>query len=55
MRICLKFDEQLLKNYEKRGASLIFGIAWEHEGVYYPSEDWIDFGSTILDFWLVGT
>ena len=34
--------------------NLTFIIFWEHEGLFYPSEDWDDFGLTIIGWW-VGT
>lgn len=52
MQILLDFDEQLLKKYEHRGASLIFNITWEHDGVYYPSKNWIDFGVVVIGWWI---
>jgi hypothetical protein len=53
MQIELSFDEELLAKYKKRGAPPLFGIAWKCEGVFYPSDDWLDFGAVILSWWLV--
>src|SRR5690242_16664917 len=55
MKIRLKFDEATLLKYEQRGSPLLFGISWEHQGLYYPSEDWLDFGAVILGWWFTAT
>lgn len=51
MQIIVDIEEATVVNYYKRGAPLFFSITWEHEGVYYPSKDWCDFGIVILDWW----
>lgn len=55
MQIVLGFDEDLLRRYDGRGASLFFRIALEHGGEYYPAEDWWDFGAVIVDWWMLAT
>lgn len=52
MQICLSFDQQLMEKYDARGSPLFFGIAWEHEGAYYPDKAWMDLGAVIVDWWL---
>lgn len=52
MKIKLKFDDELLKEYEARNSSPFFGICLQHDGQFYPSEDWMDFGSVILAWWM---
>lgn len=51
MKIQLNFDEKLLVNRIKQDSPLLFGIAWENDGTYYPSSDWIDFGIVIIGWW----
>lgn len=51
MKIHLDFDENLLVERMKKGSPLLFGIAWENEGIYYPANDWVDFGIVILGWW----
>lgn len=52
MKIVLNFDKSRLLEYHKRGSPVVFGISWEHQGIYYPSSNWIDFGGVILAWWL---
>ena len=51
MKILLSFDKQLLLEYDNKNKPLIFGITWKFEDVYYPSNNWIDFGVVILNWW----
>ncbi len=51
MKIQVGFNEEWLQHDAKRGASLVFYIAWEHEGYYYPDQKWSDFGEVILGWW----
>lgn len=51
MRILLRFDVAVLQKYEQRSSPLLFEIAWEHEGLFYPEEAWSDFGCVILGWW----
>src|SRR5437588_5592384 len=53
MNLRITFDDALLLRYDRRGASASFGICWEHEGTWYPSPNWIDFGAVILDWWMI--
>lgn len=52
MQIQLRFDHEELHRYAQRDAPLVFDIAWEHEGRYYPAPYWNDFGAVILSWWL---
>lgn len=53
MELCTRFDDELIQEYVARDAKPIFTIYWEHEGRAYPADDWIDFGTVILDWWLI--
>ena len=53
MHLHLDFEIPWLLKYEKRGISPIFKIFWEINGEYYPEEEWVDVGATILGWWLV--
>ncbi|NJO81410.1 MAG: hypothetical protein HC828_00725 [Blastochloris sp.] len=52
MNIQLQFDRDKLLQRAQQGKPLVFDIAWEHEGVYYPAPYWADFGVVILSWWL---
>lgn len=52
MRIQLSFDIEALELSVQRKTNLVFGIAWEHNDVFYPASNWIDFGTVILPWWL---
>lgn len=52
MHIQLHFDRDKLNKYAERGSPLVFEIAWEHEGLYYPASNWSDFGAVVLVWWL---
>lgn len=53
MKLETDFDDALMNKYSRRGAEPIFGIYWTHNGVSYPEKGWIDFGSIVLDWWLI--
>lgn len=53
MELHTSIDAELAAEYCARGARPIFTIYWEHEGRAYPADDWIDFGTVILGWWLV--
>lgn len=55
MKIHLGFNEEWLYKYEARNSSVVFFIAWEHEGHYYPDKTWIDLGELILAMWIGNT
>jgi hypothetical protein len=52
MRIILRFDEDVMREYVARGAQPLFEIAWVHEDVFYPERSWMDFGGVLLGWWL---
>ncbi|MBE2197035.1 MAG: hypothetical protein IAE79_00400 [Anaerolinea sp.] len=51
MKIHLDFDEELLIKRIKQGSPLLFGIALENDGIFYPAKNWIDFGVVIIGWW----
>lgn len=53
MKLHVDFDDDLIKKYVKRGSSPIFTIYWIQDQVAYPENQWLDFGSVILSWWLV--
>jgi hypothetical protein len=52
MRLNIRFDEDIIRDYTKRGSPAFFIIYWQDYDIAYPSDDWFDFGATILDWWL---
>lgn len=53
MKLHVDFDEELMSRYHRRGASPFFTIYWTHSQEAYPNEDWLDFGSVIIGWWLI--
>lgn len=53
MKLHVRFDDDLIRKYVQREADPFFGIYWLHNGIAYPEEGWLDFGSVILDWWLI--
>ncbi len=53
MNLCVNFDDELMKRYTERQSSPLFTIYWTHEGAAYPEEQWLDFGSVLLSWWLM--
>ncbi len=53
MNLNIGFDDGSIKKYVGRGRSPIFTIYWTQDGVAYPEEQWLDFGSVLLSWWLV--
>ncbi len=51
MRLSLQFDPERMRRYATTGRNLPFGIAWEHEGTWFPDDQWDDFGLVLLDWW----
>ncbi len=51
MKIHLNLDEELLNKRVGQISPLLFGIAWEENGVFYPDKDWIDFGIVLIGWW----
>ena len=53
MKLHLEFDADLIRKYVNRGASPIFTIYWAQDQIAYPEDQWLDFGSVVLSWWLV--
>ncbi|MBV9850962.1 MAG: hypothetical protein JO250_14925 [Armatimonadetes bacterium] len=53
MKLHIEFDEDLMRDYDRRGASPFFTIYWMHSQAAYPEEGWMDFGAVVLGWWLV--
>lgn len=51
MKIHINFDEELLIKRIKQDSPILFEIAWENDGTYYPDKNWIDFGIVIIGWW----
>ncbi len=53
MNILLKFREDWLQDYKDKDQSLVPAwIYFEHNGEFYPDDDWIDNPATLLGWWL---
>ena len=48
MKIHVNLDEQYLSETKY---SICFAIYWEHNGIFYPEENWVDFGMDLSGFW----
>lgn len=56
VRIMLVFDDEKLIEYDRKGRSPHFGIAWEiDQTYYYPDKYWVDFGSVLIGWWANAT
>ncbi len=53
MELCVDFDDALIKKYVRRGSNPLFTIYWQQGEAAYPEEQWLDFGSVIIGWWLV--
>ncbi len=51
MNLKIKIDPESMGKYVKNGGELLFEIAWEDQGKYYPMNPWLDFGIVILGWW----
>jgi hypothetical protein len=51
MQVAMDFDEGRMRRYAERGAEVVFSIAFENDGTYYPVRGWVDFGTVILMWW----
>jgi hypothetical protein len=54
MNLEVKIVPELMGKYIKNGGELLFEIAWENQGLYYPMISWSDFGVVILGWWVNG-
>ena len=53
MKLCVDFDDALIERYVRRGGNPLFTIYWKQGGAAYPEEQWLDFGSVIIGWWLI--
>lgn len=53
MKLCVDFDDALIEKYVRRGSNPLFTIYWKQGEAAYPEEQWLDFGSVIIGWWLV--
>ena len=53
MKLCVDFDDALIEKYVRRGSNPLFAIYWKQGETTYPEEQWVDFGSVVLGWWLV--
>ncbi len=53
MKLCVDFDDALIEKYARRGSNPLFTIYWKQGDAAYPEEQWLDFGSVIIGWWLV--
>jgi hypothetical protein len=51
MNIKIDVGEEIL-SLNSFNDKTVFGIYWEHDGVFYPSESWTDFGYIIIGWWV---
>jgi hypothetical protein len=49
IKICVSEQILSLNHFDDK---IIFGIFWEHEGVFYPSDCWTDYGYIIIGWWV---
>jgi len=52
MELKFKFDNSVLEKYKNRDSEPFFFIWFEHDGKVYPDEEWMDFGFTIISWWI---
>jgi hypothetical protein len=52
MKVIIKLDDISFAGAKKPLRKVLFPIFWEHEGNYYPSDDWMDFGCVIIGWWV---
>lgn len=52
MQIICQIDSQILLDPNLEGSKLMFEVWWEHNGEIYPEKGWVDFGYTILGWWV---
>ncbi len=53
MKLCVDFDDALIEKCVRRGSNPLFTIYWKRGEAAYPEEQWLDFGSVIIGWWLV--
>jgi hypothetical protein len=52
MRVRAEIDSASARQDVNRNAEVGVTLAFEHEGVWYPGQEWNDFGFRVLGFWL---
>ncbi len=52
MNIRIKIDERDFPVDNGIRENLMFEISWEHDGIYYPTKNWVDFGCIVLGWWV---
>jgi hypothetical protein len=52
MHIHVKAEDLVALSTQTSRENLTFRIFWEHNGSYYPMEDWVDFGCIIIGWWV---
>lgn len=48
MRIQVNLNEP---HFSESQSDIFFAIYWEYKGIFYPEENWSDFGIRLLSFW----
>jgi hypothetical protein len=51
VKIETKIDHDLVNQRIQNGREVLFEVAWENNGLYYPMNPWQDFGLVILGWW----
>jgi hypothetical protein len=51
VRIDTKIERDLVSRGLQDGREIVFEIAWENNGSYYPMKPWEDFGMLLLGWW----
>lgn len=52
MKIILKFNDEWVEEYGNKGSLIPAWIYFEHQGEFYPDNDWIDNPTILLGWWL---
>ncbi len=52
MKVILKFNDEWVTEYGYKGSLIPAWIYLEHQGEFYPDNDWIDNPTRLLGWWL---
>ena len=52
MQIKVRTDKLQPEVVNEDASTLLFEIAWEFDGLYYPEENWTDFACVIIGWWV---
>lgn len=52
MNIRVKMDNYNFPNIGEVRENFQFEIYWEHDGLFYPMEHWVDFGCILVGWWV---